>query len=277
MFVQAQAVLTRFMCYNYSWRCWTKMVRSFRRNCSGQVIVVTALLVAVILLTTAMYVIEVQKNTPTVQSDNGVLIDSYQNSVRSTAISALANFSSGGNSAVFDSDLAKLRNVILAHSYEAQLTMTYNLFGSSGYSDGLRVWWGSFGEGVSSAYATVTCGSLCSMGSSEVTYVVNVTDSIQVSGSYLQSNDTHKQVNLTIHLENEAGGALADSFVINYMNASSWVTPEWSSINSNGDGTYTVSFYSQTGQTGEPLDVSVVCIDTRGISVGANVTCSRVT
>jgi hypothetical protein len=253
------------------------MARSFRSNCRGQVIVVTALLVAVILLTTAMYVIETQKNTPTVQSDDGVLIDSYQSSVRSTAVSALVNFSSGGDRGVLDYDLAQLRSIILAHSYGAQLSMTYGLLGSGGYIDGMRVWWGAQGEGVSSAYVTVTCESSSSRGSSQATYVVNVTDSIHIAGSYLQSNDTQKTVNLTVHLYNEAGGALADSFKITYLNASSPVTPQSPSIISNGDGTYTITFNADTGLTGELLDVSVVCLDTRGISVGASVTCSRVT
>lgn len=235
------------------------------------------MLVAVILLTTAMYVIEAQKNTPTVQSDDGVLIDNYQSSVRNTAVSALANFSSGGDSGVLDSDLAQLRSAIWAHSYGAQLSLTYGLLGSGGYSDGMRVWWGAMGEGVSSAYITVTCGSSSSRGGSQATYVVNVTDSIQVAGFYLQSNETQKLVNLTVHLYNEAGGALADSFTVAYLNASSWVTAESPVISSNGDGTYTVTFNADTGQIGEMLDVSVVCLDTRGISVGASVTCSRVT
>lgn len=253
------------------------MARSFRRNCSGQVIIVTALLVAVILLTTAMYVIEVQKNIPTVQSDDGLLIDSYQNSVRSTLVSALANFTAGGDRGVLDSDLAQLKATILAHSYGTQLTMTYSLLGSGGYSEGLLVSWGSNGEGISSAYATVVCGSSSSNGGSDVTYVVNATDRIQVSGNYIQANDTQKLVSLTVHLYNEDGGQLADSFLVSYMNASSWVLAQSPSIASNGDGTYTMAFYAQTGQIGETLDISITCIDTRGISVGASLTCSRVT
>jgi hypothetical protein len=224
-----------------------------------------------------MYVIETQKNTPTVQSDDGVLIDSYQTSIRSTAVSALANFSGGGNSGVFGSDLAQLRSVILDHSYRAQLSLTYSLLESGGYSNGLRVWWGSSGEGISSAYTTVTCSSSSYNGGSEVTYIVNVTDCIQLSGQYSQLNDTHKLVNLSVNLFDERGGALADAFVISYLNASSWVVADSPLISSNGDGTYALSFYAQTEQIGESLDISVVCLDTRGISVGATVTCSRVT
>jgi hypothetical protein len=222
-----------------------------------------------------MYVIEVQKYTPAVESGDGVLIDSFQSSVRSTAVSALANFSGGGESTVFGSDLAQLQSVISAHSYAAQLSMTYNLLNSGGYSDGLRVWQGS-GEGVSSAYVTVTCTSSSSMGGSQVAYIVNVTDCIQVTGQYSQS-DSIKTVTLNVHLYSEAGGALADTFTLSYLNASSWVNPESPQIGSSGDGTYTITFTAQTEQTGEPLDVSVACLDTRGISVGASVTCSRVT
>jgi hypothetical protein len=251
--------------------------RSFRQDCRGQVIVVTALLVAVILLATAMYVIDVQKNTPSVQKDDGVLIDSYETSVRSTLVSALANFSSGGDRVVLDSDLVQLRDVILAHSYEAQLSITYNLLNSNGYSDGLRVSWGSNGEGISSAYTTVTCSSTSSSGSSDVTYVVNVTDRIHLNGDYVQFNDTTKLVNLTVHLYSETGSALANSLVFSYRTASDWVTIESPSITSNGDGTYTVTFNAQTELIGESLDVSIVCLDTRCISVGASLAINRVT
>jgi hypothetical protein len=250
------------------------MARSFRRNCRGQVIVVTALLVAVILLSTAMYVIEIEKETPTVQSNDGVPMDSYQNSVRSTLVSALANVSGGGNTNVFASDLATLRTVITSHSYESQLTMDYTLLNSDGYTNGIHLSWGSSGYGISSAYTTVSCSASNSLGTSQVNYSVNITSSIHVSGDYTQLNETHKEINLTIHVFDESGAALADHFTISYRNGTSWSNIDSPTIVSLGDGSYNVTFYALTGQSGEPLDISAVCVTARGISVSATLTCS---
>lgn len=253
------------------------MARSFRRNCRGQVIVVTALLVAVILLSTAMYVLEIEKETPIVQSNDGVPIDSYLNSVRSTLVSALANVSGGGSANVLASDLAELKSVIVSHSYESQITMDYSLLNVGGYSDGVRLSWGSNGYGTSCAYVTVSCSASNSLGSSQVSYSVNVTSSLQVSGDYSQLNETHKAVTLSIHVFDESGAALADHFTISYYNGTSWGTVDSPIIVNLGDGSYNVTFYALTGQSNEPLDISTACMDTRGISVSATLTCSSIT
>jgi hypothetical protein len=253
------------------------MVRSFRRNCRGQVIVVTALLVAVILLSTAMYVIEIEKETPTIQSNDGVPLDSYRNSVKSSLVSALANVSGGGSSNVLASDLAALKAVIVSHSYESQLSMDYSLLNGDGYSDGVRLSWGSSGYGISSAYATVSCSASNSLGSSQVNYSINVSSSLQVSGVYTQLNETHKEVNLTVHVFDESGAALANHFVISYRNGTGWSTADSPVIVNLGDGSYTTTFYALTGQSGESLDVSTVCLDARGISVSTALTCNSIT
>ena len=71
--------------------------RSFRRDKSGQVIIVSALLVALLLLSTALYVIEVGKQVPTVDAGESNVFLGYKQSTRSTLISALANATDGGN------------------------------------------------------------------------------------------------------------------------------------------------------------------------------------
>lgn len=251
------------------------MARSFRRNCRGQVIVITALLVAVILLSTAMYVIEIEKETPIVQSNDGVPIDSYRNSVKSTLVSALANISGGGSSNTLSSDLAALKTVIASHSYESQLSMDYTLFNSGGYSDGINLSWGSSGYGVSSAYATISCSASNSLGSSQVNYSVNVTSSIRVSGDYIQLNETHKEVNLTIRVFDESGATLADHFIISYLDETNWNNADSPTTVSLGDGSYNVTFYALTRQSGESLDISAVCLTARCISVSATLTCNN--
>jgi hypothetical protein len=252
--------------------------RSFRRDCRGQVIIVSALLVALILLSTAIYVIDIQKDVPMVETENsGGCVNAYKSSVRNALVSALANVTGGGSSAILASDLAELKAAILEHSYQSLTRMDYNLRDDGVYSDGVWVSWGNSGDGVSSAYVSVTFSSKSSSGGSEVAYVLNVTSRVHVSGGYVQLNETHKQVNLTVNYYSESGDELAQNLGFSYQNASSWVAVGSPTLINYGNGTYIASFYAQTTQVSEPLDVSTICLDTRGISVGANLTCNTIT
>ncbi len=80
--------------------------RSFRRDCRGQVIVVTGLLVALLLLSTAIYVINTQKTVPTVETRVDSMFGGYRETAHSTLISALANASGGGGVNVLSVDLS---------------------------------------------------------------------------------------------------------------------------------------------------------------------------
>lgn len=249
--------------------------RSFRRNCSGQVIIVTALLVAMILLTTALYVIEVEKSVPTVDANSAGSFDAYLPALRSTLISALANASAGGNSDILKSDLAQLKTAILSHSYDALLTMDYSTKNSGGYTNGLNIAWGSSGSGVSEASASFTFSSSSTTGKSDAAYTVELSSRLQASGSYSEQNGT-KQVNLTVNVLNDGSPALAESFGFSYQTSQGWVQVDSLAIVDHGNGSYSISFTAETGQTGEPLVVSAVIVDERGISVGANLTCNPI-
>ena len=248
--------------------------RSFRRDSSGQVLIVSALLVALLLLSTALYVIEVGKDVPTVDASETNVFSGYQQSARSTLISALANATDGGTSNILGTDLAALKTVILSNSYQALLTMDYNTLNSSGYQNGLWISWGANGQGVSSAYASFVFASSSPSATSNMEYAVNVTSAVNLSGNSHQLNETTKQVHLTINILNEGKPALAQNFTVSYQNAADWVAVDSPSITSFGNGTYTVSFNAQTPQLSDPLVVSLLCQDERGIFVGANITCT---
>ena len=111
--------------------------RSFKSDKTGQVIIVTALLVSVLFLSTALYVMEVAKEVPTVDAGQSDVFSGYKQSARSTLISALANATNGGNSNILGIDLNELKTVILSNSYQAMLTMDYSTLNSSGYHNGL--------------------------------------------------------------------------------------------------------------------------------------------
>jgi hypothetical protein len=254
------------------------MKRSFRQDTKGQVIVVTGLLVALLLLSTAIYVINVQKTVPKADSNGDSLFGGYKETVRNTLISALANASAGGSMDVLEADLSELKAAVLAHSYRAMLTMEYSTLNSAPYTGGLWIFGGDGGSGISSACASFTFASTSPSASSNVEYTLNVTSQLQVSGGYLQLNGTQKQVNLTVNIANEDKPALAQLLVFRYYkDALGWVQADLPSIVDYGNGTYAVSFDAETALQDDPLAVSVVCLDQRGISTGANLTCSRIT
>jgi len=232
------------------------------------------LLVALVLLTTALYVIEVEKYVPTVEANAVDSFDSYKPALKSTLISALANASSGGSTNILASDLAQLKDAFLSHSYNSMLTFDYSLKNSGGYTNGIRMDWGSSGSGTSAASAIFTFKSSNSMGNSAASYTVELSSQMQVSGSYIQQEEV-KQVTLTVQVQNEGSPALAETFVFHYQNGAEWVTVDSPVIVDHGDGSYTVTFSAQTSQQGEPLTVSSLLLDRRGITVEANLTCNH--
>ena len=247
--------------------------RSFERDCSGQVLIVSALLVAVLLLSTALYVIEVGKQVPTVSAENDAFF-SYQQAARNTLISALANVTDGGNPTVLGTDLDELKAAILSNSYQTMITIDYALMNSSNYQNGSWVFCGANGLGISSAYASFRFESSSPSATSNVEYAVNVTSIVKINGNYIQLNDTTKQVNLFINLLNEDKAALARNFTFSYQTESELVPASSPIIASFGNGTYTASFNAETAKLNDPLVVSLRCQDGRGIFVGANLTCT---
>jgi hypothetical protein len=247
--------------------------RSLRRNNSGQVIVITALLIAVLLLSTAIFVIETEKAVPAAGSGVDNVFPAYEQSIRSTIVSALANVTSGGDAKVLDADLNELNLVLASHSYEAIFKMDYAPLNLIPYQKGLWVSWGANGKGVSSAYVSFVFNSSGFSTNSNKENAVNVTSEVILSGSFLQLNDTLKQANLSVKVQNEGKPALAENFKFYFQNATDWIEVDSPSITDFGNGIYGVLFKAETGLPSGPLLVSMYCQDQRGITVGANVTC----
>ena len=264
--------------------------RGLKHNSSGQVIIITALLVTSLLLSTAIYVIETEKEVPTADPGENNVFPAYQQSIRNTLISALANIANGGKTSVLTDDLSELTAAITNDSYQAMLQMNYTPLNVAPYLNGIWKSWGadgvevssayvSDGEGVSSAYVSFVFDSSAPSTSSNLEYDVNVTTAAILSG-YLQLNSNPTQVNLTVNVLNEGKPALAQNFTFYFEGYSgSLLTENWVKVDSPiitdfGNGTYSVSFTTETDQLNDPLPVSMLCQDQRGITVGANVTCT---
>lgn len=238
-------------------------------------LIVTALLVSVLLLSTALFVIETEKDVPTVDANQNNVFYTYKQSTRTTLISALANATNGGDPNILSANLNELKTVILANSYEAMLSVDCNTLNSSSYINGMWISWGASGQGVSSAYATFAFDASSPSASSNLVYALNITSEVHLNGNYQQLNTT-KQVHLTFTVFNEGKAALTQTFAVSYLNATDWVPVASPSTTNFGNGTYTASFTAETPQPNAPLTVSLLCQDERGIFVGANVTCTGI-
>jgi hypothetical protein len=246
--------------------------RSFAKDTSGQVLIVTALLVALLLLSTAVYVMETTKQIPKVNADVTSSFCDYKQAARSTLVSALSNITGGGNPNILAEDISQLKAVLQSNSFQSILTIDYNLPTRDSYQNGMRISWGTNGGGVSSAYASFTFNSVGPSTTSSIDCTVNVTSQISASGTYIQEAN-QKMVHLTLHLLNEGEPALAQNFAFSYQNDTDWVTVDSPVVVNLGDGSYSAAFSVESPQEIQPLDISVLCIDHRGISVGANLTC----
>jgi hypothetical protein len=248
--------------------------RNFKSNNSGQVIIVTALIVSLLFLSTALYVIEVGKETPKVEPNQSNVYPGYKQPITNTLISALANATGGGNPNILETFIAELKTVILSNSYKAMLTIDCSTLNSNGYQNGLLISWGANGQGVSSACASFVFDWSSLQANSNTEYTLNVTSAVKSSGTYRQINDTTKQVNLTLNVLNEGKAALARNFTFSYQNETDWVHINSPTITSFGNGTYISTFYAEQSPPNDLMVVSLLCQDKRDIFVGAKLTCT---
>ena len=219
--------------------------------------------------------LKTEKAVPTVDTGENNVFPAYQQSTRNTLTSALANITNGGDSAVLTGDLNILNAAITNDSYQAMLQMNYTPLNAAPYQNGVWISWGADGQGVSSAFVSFVFDSSSSSTYSNLVYDVNVTTEAVLSG-YLQLYSNYTQVNLTVNILNEGKPALAQNFTFCFENATDgWVKVDSPSITGFGNGTYAISFTTQTDQLSDPLLVSMLCQDQRGITVGANAICTN--
>jgi hypothetical protein len=247
--------------------------RNLRRGNSGQVIVITSLLVAVILLSTVIFVIETEKATPTTENGEGNVFPAYEQSIKNTLISVLANVSNGGEANVLNTDLDELKLALTSTSYDSIIKLDYTPLNLAPYKDGLWISWSTDGKGVSSAYVGYVFNSSRFATASNIGSSINITSAVTLRGSYLQLNGTFKQADLTITLQNEGKPALAQGFKFYFQNETNWIKADSPSITDFGNGTYSVVFNAETGLQSNPFLVSMYCLDQRNIIVSANATC----
>jgi len=247
--------------------------RSIRNDNKGQVIVITALLIGLLMFSTFVYVTEVIKQAPTIETNQNALFPQYQQNLKNTLISALANITSDNNTQVLNQNIEKLNQMFSSHFYESLLQINYILTDAAPYQDGL---WISSGQENHTAVGAQMSYQLFSVGRSETSTVVGnvaVISEVYLSGNSSQIDQTTKQGNLTLQVFNEGLPALASNFSYYYQDGAQWVRIENFSSTDFGTGTYEIVFSVQLSQPSDPLTVAIYVLDQRGINMRVQATC----
>lgn len=247
---------------------------TLKRNSSGQLLIVAALAIALLISSTTTYVYEVTRvtdNAPSSPASNLVL--AMKQTTRNAMISSLANASNGGAISVLASNLAELSEAVSHLSQFGICSLTGTILNESGYASGVRLEWGASGLGASSAYANFTLQVHGEASKMTMRFQINVTTSIAINGSYVTLGSGEKNVSLICYVGNDGLPSLAESLRVFYYNAGNWTqagTLNGLAVKDRGDGTYSVSF---TVAVADPVQVSVQAIDSQGIFVRADITC----
>jgi len=242
---------------------------------SGQILLIAAFIMASLLLSARLYILEVGKITAETASHSvSDLILAANVGSRHVVTGSLANISNGGSSSTLASNLARWSSLIDRQYRFGKNVLNYTLRESSPYSYGVWINWDINGTGISSAYVDFTYKLSDQEVDVDYSYFINVTTIVLIECSYrIVSGDT-KQVNATIKVLNEQDSALAKQIAVHYKFSDSWLIPNDYQITDYGNGTYVTSFTVDIPS--ETVQVSAHVVDQRGVFVQANATAMQV-
>jgi len=245
-----------------------------KRANSGQILLIAAFIMASLLVSAQLYILEVGKTSGETESDTlSNFMLNIQSGSRNVVIGSLANVSNGGLSNALELNLREWVAFIANQYSHGKSTLYYTLRDTARYSSGIWLDWSLNGYGVSSAYVNFTHMLSGFEADVDQSYPMNITTTLLIASTNRRLSENTKQVNVTINVQNEAEPALARQITIYYRVSSNWLTPD---ITNNytlldyGNGTYLASFVA-TFPT-ESVEVSAHIADCRDIYVQANAT-----
>ncbi|MGQ9506854.1 MAG: hypothetical protein ACUVTB_03210 [Candidatus Bathycorpusculaceae bacterium] len=254
-----------------------KNLKSVRTQSSGQLLIVAALAIAILISSTTIYVYELSKEKTATQDQ---LITEFvfaiKQASKNAVINALANASKSGEKSVLEANLNMLSQAFRSLNQPGICNLSFTLLNDLNYTDGVWLSWSNAnGFGVSSAYTDFTLTVYGLRTNFTANYAVNMTTAIALNGYYI-GEGPEKLVSLSCHVFNEGKPAQAKNITLYYENLGVWVPVNSSnnlSITDYGNGTYTISF---TVIVSDPLLVSAHVIDLREIFVQASMTCHQI-
>ena len=252
---------------------------SRRKQNRGQVLIIASLIITMLIISTAIYVTETLNQIPTDKIESTTPFSIYKLGITHTVLSSLANISNGGDESVLLTNLNQFKDAITKNSFGTILDVKFTPLNDSSYTNGLRISSNSSEKAISSICVSFALNSTSPSSRSYFEHAINVSTEIELNGSYIQLNETNKQVNLTCKVLNEGNPAKAQLFNISYSTDESNQNREWTPVENSetvdhGNGTYTLTFIIDNSSQNS-LFVSIFCLDTRGILVKAIVECPQ--
>ena len=249
-----------------------------RNGDSGQILLIAAFIMASLLVSAQLYILDVGKISGEMNSDSlNDLMSCVKLGSRHVVSGSLANISNGGSSSLLESNLREWAEFLSAQYVEGKNILNFTLEESSPYSSGVWLLWGADGYGVSSACVDFIHTLAGREADVDMAYSVNVTTALLISSTSHMLNETARQINVAIKVLDEAGPALATQITVYYSVSGSWLIPDDANdfaLLDYGNGTYVASF---TAAIPTPqAEVSVHTADSRGVYVQANVTSTEV-
>jgi len=249
-----------------------------KKGCSGQILLVGVLVIALLLLSTELYVYDLGK---AVDEGNQNSFSDYILAVEAgskhVVVGSLANISQGGTSQTLRNNLERWSSFVGSRYQFGKGILNFTLREISPYSSGIWIFWGTDGVGVSGAYANFTLKLLDRGVDVNLKYAINITTTLLIQGTYKEMQGNSKQVNVTCNLLNEGKPALAENLMLYYKNLDDWLMPSSQNnytIIDYGNGTFFMSFVADISSS--TVEVSVHASDQRHINVQANATCPEI-
>ena len=250
---------------------------------SGQIIILTALTIAFIILSTIIYVYQISQNLHL--EDQPLYLRGFIGNVKMASrilmMGSLANISNGGENGSLRYNLQRLRSFIESNYQRGRCILSFRLCEVSPYSSGLWIFWGTDGFGVSSAKADFSLNLADEREEIITKYSVNITTHILISAtSEREESPGFYVIRVTIRVFNEGSPALCKNLTIYYTDYyGNW--HEAGSLNSYslkdyGNGTYSARFLIFESKRMLNRKVKVLCFDRREIRVIATTTCERI-
>ncbi|UCG45664.1 MAG: hypothetical protein JSV58_02490 [Candidatus Bathyarchaeota archaeon] len=244
---------------------------------SGQTLIVAVLIIALLLISTELYVYEfettVDDSNPNSFSDS---IFAIRLGSQHVVISSLANISRGGLTSVLTTNLEDWASFIEEQRQLGKFILDFSTGETLPYHSGIWISWGADGVATTGAYVNLTLKLSDRDLDINTKHIINVTSTVQILGTYRVIQGGHKHINVTCNVLNEGKPALAKNTILYYRNDTSWLPTTAQnnySITNYGNGTYSMTF--EANITSSDVDVSLHVYDQRGIHALANVTCTE--
>jgi hypothetical protein len=248
-----------------------------RRGRSGQILAVSALVIALIMISTAAYIYDLSGN---IGDSEAYLLNDYVQSIKlgseHALISALANITNGGRNETLAANLDAWSTLAGRQYTFGTLALNYTLRTISPYASGLYLNWGTNGNGVSEACSDFILNASGRDLKMQYPFYINVSTRLQVEGYLTQISPLTEQVTIVWRLFNKGQPALAQNFTVFYKDSGVWLVPNVANsypLLDYGNGTYRATFTLTTLVTS--LDVSAQVFDSRDIFVRANATLAQ--